>query len=67
MEGWQFTEMGQRLMTDLLTERGAAFPMVGPDYVYGYKMQLWQAELLASRVMTWVREKLAEVEAEAQR
>jgi hypothetical protein len=56
MEGWTLTADGQQAMQCMLAEHGATHITVLPDAVYGYKLQLWQTEIIAARFMTWVRE-----------
>ena len=61
LDRWRFTDFGQRIMADLLAEHGADHISIGDDYAYGYSLLRWEAELIASQLMTWIRETLAEM------
>lgn len=65
MERWRLTDIGQALMTALLAEHGAANVVVLPDAVFAYRLPQWAAELIAGRLVAWVRAAEAELKGAA--
>lgn len=55
LERWRFTDLGERIVSGLLHEFGGSQVYVCADVALAWKLPIDAAELIAGRLVAWVR------------